>query len=81
MRSDLQFQYNGQQYPVYAHYAHADGFTVQEGERISAGQDIGDQGSTGHSTGDHVDFHTWIDVGGERITISPNLLAQGSQFA
>ena len=27
MRSDLQFQYNGQQYPVYAHYAHADGFT------------------------------------------------------
>ena len=81
MRSDLQFQYNGQQYPVYAHYAHAVGFTVQEGERISAGQDIGDQGSTGHSTGDHVDFHTWIDVGGERITISPNLLAQGSQFA
>lgn len=77
MRSDLLIEYQGQQYPVYAHYAHADGFTVQEGERISAGQDIGDQGSTGHSTGDHVDFHTWIDAGGQRITISPNILAQG----
>ena len=74
MKSDVMFEYQGQSYPVYAHYAHADSFDVSVGDRVSAGQDIGDQGSTGHSTGDHVDFHTWIDVGGQRISISPNLL-------
>ncbi len=73
-RTDLTYSYQGREYPVYAHYAHADGFTVREGDRFSAGQDIGDQGSTGGSTGDHVDFLTWINVDGGRIFISPNLL-------
>ncbi|MBX2836547.1 MAG: LysM peptidoglycan-binding domain-containing protein [Gammaproteobacteria bacterium] len=77
MKSDVMFEYNGQSYPVFAHYAHADSFNVSVGDRITAGQDIGDQGSTGGSTGDHVDFHTWIEVNGQRITISPNLLAGG----
>jgi len=78
MKSDQTYTYQGQEYAVYAHYAHADSFNVAEGDRISAGQDIGDQGSTGHSTGDHVDFLTWINVGGERIFISPNLLSGGN---
>ncbi|MFK7995026.1 MAG: LysM peptidoglycan-binding domain-containing protein [Granulosicoccus sp.] len=73
-RTDQSFSYNGQEYPVFAHYAHANGFNVAEGTRISAGQDIGEQGSTGGSTGPHVDFLTWIEVNGSRIFISPNLL-------
>jgi len=77
MKSDQTFEYNGQSYPIFAHYAHADSFNVGVGDRITAGQDIGDQGSTGHSTGDHVDFLTWIEVGGDKIFISPNLLANG----
>jgi len=77
MKSDVMFEYKGQSYPVHAHYAHADSFNVGVGERISAGQDIGDQGSTGGSTGDHVDFHAWIVVDGQRISIAPNLLAGG----
>ncbi|MBX2881131.1 MAG: LysM peptidoglycan-binding domain-containing protein [Granulosicoccus sp.] len=76
MRSDETFSYQGREYPVFAHYAHADNFTVGVGDRISAGQDIGDQGSTGSSTGDHVDFLTWIELdNGTRVFISPNLLA------
>jgi len=77
MKSDVMFEYNGQSYPVFAHYAHADSFNVKAGDRITAGQDIGDQGSTGGSTGDHVDFHTWIVVDGQKISIAPNLLAGG----
>jgi len=77
-RSDQTFSYQGREYPVYAHYAHADSFTVGVGDRITAGQDIGDQGSTGHSTGDHVDFLTWIQLdNGSRVFVSPNLLAAG----
>lgn len=79
VRSDQTFNYQGREYAVYAHYAHADSFTVGVGDRISAGQDIGDQGSTGHSTGDHVDFLTWIALdNGTRLFISPNLLAGNS---
>lgn len=75
-RSDQTFTYQGREYPVFAHYAHADSFDVGVGDRISAGQDIGDQGSTGHSTGPHVDFLTWINLdNGTRLYISPNLLA------
>ncbi len=80
MRSDQTFNLDGRDYPVYAHYAHADSFNVSEGQRIAAGQDIGDQGSTGHSTGDHVDFLTWIQLdNGARVYISPNLLTTTGQ--
>ncbi len=79
MQSDLSFDYQGRSYPVFAHYAHADSFNVREGDQVRAGQDIGDQGSTGSSTGDHVDFLTWITLdSGQRVYISPNLLATAS---
>lgn len=78
MQSDQTFTFQGREYPVFAHYAHADSFNVREGDRIQAGQDIGDQGSTGHSTGDHVDFLSWIELdNGQRVHISPNILANG----
>ncbi|MDH5823441.1 LysM peptidoglycan-binding domain-containing protein [Luteimonas sp. RD2P54] len=74
-RTDATFEYQGRDYPVHAHYAHADSFDVRPGDRIRAGQDIGPQGSTGGSTGDHVDFLAWINVDGQRVFLSPNLLA------
>ncbi len=74
-RTDLSYRYEGRDYPVFAHYAHANSFNVGVGDRIEAGQDIGAQGSTGGSTGPHVDFLTWIEVNGQRIHISPNLLS------
>jgi len=76
IRSDQTFSYQGRDYPIYAHYAHADDFSVGVDDAVQAGQDIGTQGSTGHSTGDHVDFLTWIELdNGSRVYISPNLIS------
>lgn len=75
LRSDQTFTYNGREYPVFHHYAHANSISVQAGQRVEAGQIIGVQGNTGASFGDHVDFRSWIVLeNGREIDISPNLL-------
>ncbi|SDS83896.1 M23 family metallopeptidase [Microterricola viridarii] len=52
--------------PVASYYAHMydDGILVAVGERVAAGQHIGDVGSAGKSTGPHL--HVEIHPGGER---------------
>jgi murein DD-endopeptidase MepM/ murein hydrolase activator NlpD len=40
----------------YSQYAHLAGVTVDQGERVAAGQWIGQAGTTGNSTGPHLHF-------------------------
>lgn len=76
VRTDMTYRFQGRDYPVYTHYAHAaEAFNLRSGDRITPGQDIGRMGNTGASQGAHVDFRTWIRLEDGRIVdVSPNLL-------
>ena len=62
-------------------FAHlvAGSISVAEGARVSAGQQIGQVGSTGSSTGPHLHFEIWEggwrDLGGKPVDPLPQLLA------
>jgi murein DD-endopeptidase MepM/ murein hydrolase activator NlpD len=42
-------------------YGHLQEFAVQEGDEVVRGTQIGAMGSTGESTGPHVDYQVWRD--------------------
>lgn len=64
---------SGNLYIVYAHMA-TGSVKVKEGDKVSMGSDLGEMGSTGQSTGNHlhVGFYVRADVGfGNENTIDP----------
>ncbi|KPJ94201.1 MAG: hypothetical protein AMS18_04175 [Gemmatimonas sp. SG8_17] len=42
-------------------YSHLDVLAVREGQRVSQGEALGTQGSTGKVTGAHLHFEVWVD--------------------
>lgn len=75
--TDRHYLYNGKSYPVIVAYAHAEHFSVKQGQKVVVGQRLGTQGGTGAGGEpqypDHVDLRLWIDTEDGIIDLSPNL--------
>jgi murein DD-endopeptidase MepM/ murein hydrolase activator NlpD len=51
------------------HYGHMATITVTTGQKLTVGQNIGTEGSTGHSTGPHLHFE--VHEGGYKNPVEP----------
>lgn len=75
--TDRHYLCNGKSYPVIVAYAHAEHFSVKQGQKVVVGQRLGTQGGTGAEGEpqypDHVDLRLWIDTEDGIIDLSPNL--------
>jgi murein DD-endopeptidase MepM/ murein hydrolase activator NlpD len=52
-------------------YAHLQDFAVADGEVVQQGQIIGYIGSTGQSSGPHLDYQVWQMQGGRWVNVNP----------
>jgi murein DD-endopeptidase MepM/ murein hydrolase activator NlpD len=57
-------------------YGHVDTFSVHEGQRVKAGDQIARMGNRGYSTGPHLHFEIW-DATGKKLNPAPWLAARG----
>ena len=57
----IQHQGDLSQYATLYGHMKVDSITVKVGDEVKKGQVIGIMGSTGHSTGRHLHFETWVD--------------------
>jgi murein DD-endopeptidase MepM/ murein hydrolase activator NlpD len=60
-------------------YGHVDSFSVHEGQKVKAGEQIARMGNRGYSTGPHLHFEIW-DPSGKKINPAPWLAARGIQL-
>lgn len=65
------FGYQGE--PLFTIYAHLDEATVEEGDLVMAGEQIGRVGNTGHTTGPHLHFEVRIGENDYFATRNPAL--------
>jgi hypothetical protein len=52
-------------------YAHLASFVVQDGQAVQAGDQIGTVGSTGKSSGPHLDYQVWQRQGEQWVNVNP----------
>jgi murein DD-endopeptidase MepM/ murein hydrolase activator NlpD len=57
-------------------YGHVDTYSVREGQRVKAGEQIARMGNRGQSTGPHLHFEVW-EAGGRKINPNPWLIEHG----
>jgi murein DD-endopeptidase MepM/ murein hydrolase activator NlpD len=60
-------------------YGHVDTFSVREGQKVKAGDQIARMGNRGYSTGPHLHFEIW-DASGKKLNPTPWLAARGIRF-
>ncbi len=65
------FGYQGE--PLFTVYAHLDEITIQEGDVVAAGDQIGLVGDTGHTTGPHLHFEVRVGENDYFATRNPAL--------
>ncbi len=52
-------------------YSHLAGFAVSNGQVVSQGELIGFVGSTGMSSGPHLDYQVWVQQSGSWVNVNP----------
>lgn len=79
--TDHQYNLNGTDYQIFTAYAHLDSIngSYEKGDQVNAGDSVGIMGNTGASRGAHVDLAVWIEVDGQKINLSPNVLHLATQ--
>jgi murein DD-endopeptidase MepM/ murein hydrolase activator NlpD len=60
-------------------YGHVNDFSVREGQKVKAGEQIARMGNRGYSTGPHLHFEIW-DATGKKLNPAPWLAARGIKF-
>jgi len=61
-------------------YGHVDSYSVREGQKVKAGEQIARLGNRGYSTGPHLHFEVWASEGGTKLNPKTWLINNGVKF-